>query len=75
MSDATHKDTSKGWLIFFFICFALVVLAIGLFAAFTYKVNAPEPHPSGEHSGMILPQDGKYVRFATAPYGVSNACL
>lgn len=43
MSDAPHHDTSRGWLIFFFICFALTVLSIGVFAMFTYNANAPEP--------------------------------
>ena len=43
MSDATHKDTAKSWMVFFFVCFASSVLAIGVWAAFNYKVDAPEP--------------------------------
>ncbi len=65
MGAATHKDPSRNWLIFFFICFGLVVFAIGVFAAFTYNVNAPEVAPSGGH-GMILPQDLRHQPYAQA---------
>lgn len=65
MSDATHKDPSQGWLIFFMVCFVLVVFGIGLVARFTYDANAPEPKgPSGGGHGMILPQDGDYAPHA-----------
>jgi hypothetical protein len=30
-------------MVFFFVCFASSVLAIGVWAAFNYKVDAPEP--------------------------------
>jgi hypothetical protein len=61
MSDATHSDVSLKWLSFFFVCFILVIVGIGLTALCTYNVNAPEPKPSGGHGGMILPQDGQYA--------------
>ncbi|MBN8658798.1 MAG: hypothetical protein LCH63_12260 [Candidatus Melainabacteria bacterium] len=43
MSDGHHNDPAKGWLIFFFACFASSVLALGVWACFNYKVDAPEP--------------------------------
>lgn len=43
MSAGEHNDPAKGWLIFFFVCFAIVIFGIGVFAKFTYDVNAPEP--------------------------------
>jgi len=55
--DAHHQDPSSKWLIFFFVCFGMTVLAIGVFAAFTYNVNAPEVAPEAGHHGMIMPQD------------------
>lgn len=68
MSGEAHDDLSLNWLKFFFVCFVLVILGIGLTAVFTYNVNAPEPKPSGGgHGGMLLPQDGQY-----APHVVPN---
>lgn len=64
MSGETHSDTSKNWLIFFFICFFFTVLGIGLWARFFYDVNAPEPEAVGGHGGMILPVDGEYAPHA-----------
>lgn len=43
MSAETHQDPSKVWLTAFFVAFASSVLAIGVWAAFNYDVNAPEP--------------------------------
>ncbi len=39
MSEAGHKhnDSSHSWLIFFFVCFASSVLALGVWACFNYK--------------------------------------
>jgi hypothetical protein len=57
----SHFDWSRFFLIFFFICFVLV-MTIGIYAIFFYNANAPEPAPSGgAHSGMILPGDEKYA--------------
>jgi hypothetical protein len=50
MSEQAHNDPSKGWLIFFFVCFSGCVLAIGVWAAFCYDVNKAEPvQVSGGH--------------------------
>lgn len=61
MTETTHKDPSNGWLIFFFVCFALVL--IGIVAFFARDINSePEVKPaSGGHGGMLLPQDGQYA--------------
>ncbi len=64
MSSTEHSDASHKWLIFFFVCFALI-MAIGMWAICCYNVNAPEPKPGGGgHGGMILPQDGEYAPHA-----------
>lgn len=47
MSAPGHRDPAQGWLIFFFVCFAMVVFGIGVFAKFTYDVDAPEVTTSG----------------------------
>lgn len=61
MAEVSRSNGSLGWLMFFFVCFILV-MSIGAFAIFTYDANAPEPQPgSGAHGGMILPQDGQYA--------------
>lgn len=57
MAEKTHSDVSRNWLVFFFVCF-VVVMGIGLVAIFTYNANAPVVKPAaGEHGSMILPQD------------------
>lgn len=56
MSDSEHQDPSTGWLTFFFVCFAITVLGLGLYALYagmTEDKNAPV-EPAGGH-GMILP--------------------
>ena len=58
-----HKDPSQAWLIFFFACFGLVVLAIGVYALFNYHVDAPPAPATGGH-GMMLPVDGEYAPHA-----------
>lgn len=49
MSAEAHKDPAKSWLTFFFVCFASSVLAIGVWACFNYKVDAPEAAVSAGH--------------------------
>jgi len=49
MSAPKHKDPSKGWLIFFFVCFTSSVVAIGVYNCFNYKVDAPEAPVAGGH--------------------------
>lgn len=49
MSSEPHNDPSVKWLTFFFVCFASSVLAIGVYAAFCYKVDAPEPVAAAGH--------------------------
>lgn len=39
MSGSAHSNTSQQWLIFFFVCFAMSVLAIGVWAAFNNQVG------------------------------------
>ncbi len=57
MSAPTHKDPSQTWLIFFFVCFTLVVGMIGLWALLAYHVDdGTAPAGGGGHGhGMILP--------------------
>jgi len=50
MSDSAHSNTSQQWLIFFFVCFASSVLAIGLWAAFCYDVDKAQLPPGAESS-------------------------
>jgi hypothetical protein len=47
MSVPGHRDPAQGWLIFFFVCFAMVVFGLGVFANFTYDVNAPDVPAAG----------------------------
>jgi hypothetical protein len=55
-----HKDPSFTWLIFFFVCFALVMIGIVVF--FARDINKePEIKAAPAHGGMILPNDGKYA--------------
>lgn len=64
MSESAHHDTSHNWLIFFFVCFGMVMLGIGIWAATNYKVDAvDQAEPAGGH-GMILPMDGEYAPHA-----------
>lgn len=58
MSESeNHSDSSHNWLTFFFVCF-VIVQAIGIWAIFSYNVNAPEPKPGGGGGhGMSLPHD------------------
>lgn len=49
MSSETHRDPSQQWLIFFFCCFFSSIFAIGVWAAFNYKVDAPEPVAAAGH--------------------------
>ena len=56
-----HKDPSFTWLIFFFVCFALVMIGIVVFFARDInKESEVKVAPGGAHGGMILPSDGKY---------------
>lgn len=49
-AETHHNDPSKVWLTAFFVAFASSVLAIGVWAAFNYDVNAPEaPVAAGGH--------------------------
>ena len=60
--DAHHQDPSSKWLTFFFVCFGMTVFAIGVFALFTYHVDAPEGAAEAGHHGMSLPQDVPHAR-------------
>lgn len=39
MSESAHSNTSQQWLIFFFVCFAMSVFAIGVWAAFNPTIS------------------------------------
>jgi hypothetical protein len=55
-----HKDPSHRWLIFFFICFAFILIGIVVF--FAHDINKETAQPaSGAHGGMILPQDTQHM--------------
>lgn len=54
MSESGHDNSANKWLTFFMVCFALT-MAIGIWAIFTYNVNAPEAKPSGGGHGYIIP--------------------
>lgn len=62
MTASEHQDPSNRWLIFFFVCFVLVLLGIVVF--FARDINKqPEVNPNagGAHGGMILPQDKEHM--------------
>ena len=67
MSEAHHKDPSKRWLVFFFVCFALVVFGIGFYNSITYKAdsdnpNQPLPATDGTaKKGMMLPEQAPHA--------------
>lgn len=53
--EGKHNDPSNGWLIFFFVCFAFVLLGIVLFFARDINSETPSKPSAGEHSSMALP--------------------
>lgn len=57
MTENEHSDVSGAWLIFFFVCFGIVVLGIGVYTAINSSTNPPETKPSGGHSRLTLPQN------------------
>ena len=60
MTETAHKDPIYNWLIFFFICFAFVLIGIVVF--FARDINKePDVKPGGAHGGMILPQDQQHM--------------
>lgn len=64
MSTEKHSDASSKWLVFFFVCFAIVMLGIVIFFARPFDSQQAQPPSSGGHGGMILPQDGEYAPHA-----------
>jgi len=54
---AHHKDPSQGWLIFFFVCFGIVLLGIVIFFARDVNNQGDAPAESGGHHGMIIVRD------------------
>jgi hypothetical protein len=58
VSAEQHHDTSQNWLVFFFICFGIVLL--GIVALFARNVNdEPQKPSSGGGHSMILPTEIK----------------
>lgn len=60
MTDTAHRDPSFNWLIFFFVCFALVMIGIVVFFARDINKEPEFKAAPGGHGSMILPNDGKY---------------
>jgi hypothetical protein len=56
-----HKDPSFRWLIFFFVCFALVMIGIVVFFARDINNESEVKVAPGGHGSMILPMDGQYA--------------
>jgi hypothetical protein len=54
---AHHKDPAQGWLIFFFVCFGIVLLGIVIFFARDVNDQSNAPAESGGHHGMIIVHD------------------
>ncbi|MBZ0187571.1 MAG: hypothetical protein K8F91_15090 [Candidatus Obscuribacterales bacterium] len=69
MSDSENHDSSHKWLIFFFVCFAMTVFGIGVWACFCYNPNeAPSEGAGGGHS-MIRQFDMPFDQpFVTASF-------
>jgi hypothetical protein len=62
MAESEHKDSSRSWLIFFFVCFALTLIGIVVF--FARDINKEsQPASTGSHSSMILPSDKKQMHY------------
>ena len=66
MSESEHHDSSHNWLTFFFVCFAITVLGIGLYAAWASQQPKPAEEPSGGH-GMIIPEQMKKLPYYQNP--------
>ena len=66
MSEAEHHDSSHNWLTFFFVCFAITVLGIGLFAAWSSQQEKPAEEPAGGH-GMLSPDLMKKLPYHIHP--------
>ncbi|MBY0357998.1 MAG: hypothetical protein K2W82_08355 [Candidatus Obscuribacterales bacterium] len=67
MSDSGHHDAANTWLTFFIVCFFLV-MAIGIWAIFTYNANAPEPTPGGGGGhGYIIPDSKENLLLGRYP--------
>ena len=60
VAHTEHKDPSWSWLIFFFVCFALIMIGIVVFFARDINKEPEVKVAPGAHGGMILPSDGKY---------------
>ena len=54
---AHHKDPAQGWLVFFFVCFGIVLLGIVIFFARDVNDQSNAPAESGGHKSMIIAQD------------------
>jgi len=61
MTASEHQDPSSRWLIFFFVCFAIVLIGIVVFFARDINKDTETPGSSGTHGGMILPQDSQHM--------------
>ncbi|MCA9803296.1 MAG: hypothetical protein KC777_15100 [Cyanobacteria bacterium HKST-UBA02] len=61
MSSSEHHDSSHNWLIFFFVCFAITVFGIGVWACCCYDPNAVPADESGGGHGMIQVTTDKLI--------------
>jgi hypothetical protein len=64
-AEGKHKDPSSSWLIFFFVCFALVLLGIVFFFARDINSETPSKPSAGEHGSMLFPE--QYGQFHLPP--------
>ena len=53
--EGKHKDPSSRWLVFFFCCFAMVMLGIVLLFARDINSEIPANSAPAEHGSMRVP--------------------
>jgi len=63
--EGKHNDPSSGWLVFFFVCFAIVLLGIVVFFARDINSENPSNTAPAEHGSMLMPQ--KHAHFQVRP--------
>jgi hypothetical protein len=61
MTTSEHKDPSNLLLIFFFVCFAIILLGIVIFFARDINKDSELKPGSEGHGSMILPQDKEHM--------------
>jgi hypothetical protein len=54
-AEGKHKDPSSSWLVFFFCCFAMVLLGIVFLFARDINSETPTKTSPAEHGSMLFP--------------------